>query len=348
MSNKPLLKVNLVSIGSIIPHLHYGPNLQHWWTSHGEKNLENGVQLYPIRLGWQTVLETNNKFFYTQVQEGNEKNENCPGYMCHVGTKFSDVEETPTPAVTSLYQRIFPNSNTKYSGPQVLGWDNPDFLEQSLTGIEFRPFLIKIDKYNIYITALGCPDETGNFGAGIGYTALFVGEYLKKSATYVQRMDIDGCHIELYQDDELKQKYVGTTPNDVWIVSKKFKKFQGTQLFGLEHSLTKKILAENKIPKCNAGFWDNINIMNHLYNYHLRRQTISNIEWHQFFIKWKENPSTIIEFYSSLKDLYPLEYVFKERELRAWRAMLKAAGCHDITPFGKDESKVKLFKKEIK
>ena len=84
--------------------------------------------------------------------------------------------------------------------------------------------------------------------------------------------------------------------------------------------------------------------MNHLYNYHLCCQTISNIEWHQFFIKWKENPSTIIEFYSSLKDLYPSEYVFKERELRAWRAMLKAAGCHNVTPFESDESKVSLMK----
>ena len=122
------------------------------------------------------------------------------------------------------------------------------------------------------------------------------------------------------------------------------KKIQGIQLFGLEHPLTKKILSESRVPKCDARFWDNINIMNHLYNYYLRRQTKSDILWHQFFITWKNNPSTIIEFSSSLAKLYPPEYAFKERELRAWRAMLKAAGCHNVTPFESDESKISLVK----
>ena len=58
MTNQPTLKTNLVSIGSIIPHLHYGPNLQHWWSSHGEKILENSVQLYPIRVGPMQSLHT--------------------------------------------------------------------------------------------------------------------------------------------------------------------------------------------------------------------------------------------------------------------------------------------------
>lgn len=239
-----------------------------------------------------------------------------------------------------MYRRVFPASNTNYSGPQVLGWTNSELLEQSLTGIEFRPFLIKIDRYNIYVTALGCPDEISDFGAGIGYSATFVGEYLGKGATYVQRIDVDGCHIEIFQDNELKKEYLGISPNDVWIKSKKLKKFQGTQLFGLEHLLTKKILANFKIPKCDARFWENINIMNHLYNYHLRRQTKSDIQWHQFFIRWKNNSSTIIEFNSLLAELYPSGYTFKERELRAWKAMLKAAGCHNVTPFEDNESKV--------
>lgn len=41
MTSQPLLKINLVSLGLIIPRLYYGSNLQHWWFPHGEKNLEN-------------------------------------------------------------------------------------------------------------------------------------------------------------------------------------------------------------------------------------------------------------------------------------------------------------------
>ena len=80
--------------------------------------------------------------------------------------------------------------------------------------------------------------------------------------------------------------------------------------------------------------------MNHLFNHFLRHQTITNIQWHKFFIDWKNNSSTIIELYSSLTALYPLQYVFKDRELRAWKAMLKAAGCHEITPFTNNKSNV--------
>ena len=337
MSKRPSLNVKLISCGAIIPRLHYGVDICKWWTTRGEKDLEDGVYLYPIRVGWQTVLEINNKYFYTQVLEGNEKHENQPGYRCQVGLKLSDIEEASSPAITSLYKRVCQNNSTKFSGPQVLGWDDSNILEQSLTGIEFRPFLIKFDKYIIYITALG---EVNKAGAGIGYTAMFASEHLGKYAKYVQRIDVDGCHIDIYQDGILEQHFIGATPNEVWTISKKLKKFRGTQLFGLEHPLTNQVLSKQQIPKCDETFWHNKDIMNHIYNHYLRRQTISKIQWHEFFINWKNDPCTIIEFYSSITALYPSQYTFKDRELRAWKAMLKAVGCHEITPFTKDESKV--------
>ncbi|RIA97420.1 hypothetical protein C1645_732483 [Glomus cerebriforme] len=186
-----------------------------------------GIYLYPIRVGWQTVLEINDKYFYTQVLEA--------------GLRFNDIEETPSSAITSLYRRICQNNNTKFSGTQVLGWNDSYMLEQSLSGIEFRPFLMKVDKYIIYITTLG---EVNKSGAGIGYTAMFSGEHLGKYAKYVQQIDLDGCHVDIYQDGELKQYFVGTTSNEVWLVSKKLKKFHRTQLFGLEHPLTQEILSK--------------------------------------------------------------------------------------------------------
>ncbi|CAG8755328.1 13926_t:CDS:1, partial [Dentiscutata erythropus] len=252
MTNKrPQLNIKLISLGAIIPRLHYGIDICNWWTTWGEKDLEKGVYLYPIRVGWQTVLEINNKNFYTQVLEGNEKHEHYSGYRCQVGLKFSDIEEAPSPAITSLYRRVCQNNNTNFSGPQVLGWDDPYMLEQSLTDIEFRPFLIKIDKYNIYITALGCP-STGNADeveARVGYTAMFTGEHLGKRAIYIQQIDLDGCHIEIYQDGVSKYHYTGTTPNEVWKASKKLKKFCETELFGLEHPLTHQVLSAQQIPK---------------------------------------------------------------------------------------------------
>jgi hypothetical protein len=107
MSKRPQLNVELISLDAIIPRLHYGVDICKWWTTRGEKILEKGVHLYPIHVGWQTVLEINNKYFYTQVLEGNEKQESQPGYRYQVGLKFSDIEEAPSPAITSLYRRVY-------------------------------------------------------------------------------------------------------------------------------------------------------------------------------------------------------------------------------------------------
>jgi len=72
---------------------------------------------------------------------------------------------------------------------------------------------------------LKCPD---NVRAGVGYIAIFTSEYLRKCATYIQQIDVDGYHINIYQDGILKEHFVGNSPNDVWKASKKLKKFYET------------------------------------------------------------------------------------------------------------------------
>ena len=82
-----------------------------------------------------------------------------------------------------------------------------------------------------------------------------------------------------------------------------------------------------------------------LYNYHLRRRTISNINWKLLFDKWMDQESDIIEIYSVLKIIYPIYYTFGDREISAWQFFLKAAGCSNITPFESKESKVSIKSK---
>ncbi len=57
-----------------------------------------------------------------------------------------------------------------------------------------------------------CPD---NIRAGVGYTAIFTGEYLKKCTTYIQQIDIDGYYINIYQDGISKEHFVGNNLNDI-------------------------------------------------------------------------------------------------------------------------------------
>jgi hypothetical protein len=84
--------------------------------------------------------------------------------------------------------------------------------------------------------------------------------------------------------------------------------------------------------------------MTQAFEQHLKRRTIADLNWHKFFIEWKEQESSIIELMAHLKPLYPPNYEFTDRELRAWRKMMKSVGCTNITPYKKEESKVSFFK----
>jgi hypothetical protein len=289
-------------------------------------------------VGWQTVIEQNNKHFYMHITEGNENSEIQPGYRCHSGSKFSDIEAAPSYAITSLYKRIFPDSMTKFSGPFVLGWDNNEFLEASLKDVHFQAFAIKIDgKILVYITNISVGEQKNTIE---NYTASFIGEYNKKRALFVQIIQSENYEVSIYQKDNGPIIFFGSTPSETWKNVGLYKKYRGTQLFGLEHPMTQKAIDAQQIPTCSPTFWNNEALMNNLFSYHLRKRTISNINWQQFFQNWLAQESTIIELHDTLKKMYPPNYLHDERELRAWRAMLRAAGCTEITPFSKDQSEV--------
>jgi hypothetical protein len=83
----------------------------------------------------------------------------------------------------------------------------------------------------------------------------------------------------------------------------------------------------------------NVQVWYQIYNYHLKKRTIANVNWFYFFDTWK-NQSTIIELKMALQNFYPTNHVFNVREIAAWRAMLKATGCTEISPFEKEKSNV--------
>ncbi|CAJ0832054.1 12589_t:CDS:2 [Entrophospora sp. SA101] len=298
---------------------------------------EEGALLYPRRVDWETSIEQNGRQYYTCITEGNENSNLLPGYRCHSGCKFSDIEEAPSNAITSLYKRLNPNSNTNFSGPLVLGWDNEEILEDSLKDIDFQPFAIKLDKFLIYIIDIGMGEES-DFGVKIGYTSSFIGEYKRTYALFIQTVEYDHCKISIYMDNiESPVFFFGSTPSEVWENTKIYKKFTGMQLFGLEHPMTKQNIQIEKIPRCTPTSWNNKKIMDAIFNYHLKKRTLSNIDWEEFFQSWLEQKSTIIELHEKLKNLYPYNHEFSECEMRAWHAMLRATGCTEITPVSIDK-----------
>ena len=118
----------------------------------------------------------------------------------------------------------------------------------------------------------------------------------------------------------------------------------GDTLFVINHSITldkinqaRQELCSCQLPnQCMLTDWNNEIIMEHLYELYLKRNIRRSVEWRQVFQNWMQQKSHIIELYTHFGEIYGLDYKFQERELHAWRMMLRATGCTNITPYNKD------------
>ncbi|CAG8448960.1 336_t:CDS:10 [Scutellospora calospora] len=133
-------------------------------------------------------------------------------------------------------------------------------------------------------------------GAGIEYMSSFFGEFKKKRALFVQTIEKDNCKVSIYSLEYETIFILGKTPDDVWKNIGLYKKFCGTQLFGLEHSLTQKIISDQNILNCTPSAWNNEILMNNFL---------------------------IIELQEKLRQLYLSQYEFSEHEICAWKTMQK-------------------------
>ena len=102
MTKRQKTTSRLVSIGSIVPRLHYGTFSREWWFK-----IKNVKELYPIRIDMGIIIELNGIQFYLKVVEGNKNNAHLPGYFCQASGLSSEIEETTSAALTNLYRQNF-------------------------------------------------------------------------------------------------------------------------------------------------------------------------------------------------------------------------------------------------
>ncbi|CAG8731273.1 2343_t:CDS:1, partial [Dentiscutata heterogama] len=108
-----------------------------------------------------------------------------------------------------------------------------------------------------------------------------------------------------------------------------------SMLFGLKYEKKKSEINNEQTLSSAVKNCQNEEIMNKLFNYHLKKYIAMSIECKSFFINWKNQESNIIKLNTKLKEIYPPDYIFNDCELYAWRTLLKHTGCDNITPFGK-------------
>ena len=114
------------------------------------------------------------------------------------------------------------------------------------------------------------------------------------------------------------------------------KKYDGATLFEIKNQETQNALLSYNSISCTSNNWTNSNILDQVFNAHIKSRKITTsilVNWHQLFYNWKQQSSGIILFPDILKQIYPSDYIFDSNTLRAWKAMFRACGSRDITPF---------------
>ncbi|CAB4485259.1 unnamed protein product [Rhizophagus irregularis] len=341
MSKRWKPSVTLIATGIIIPDLHFGPFLRNWW--HVRSLQENGMkveQYYPFRIGMKTQVELKNRPFIIRIVQGNKHNNLLPGFFCEsLSESNEEVENDPTSAISNLYKRIF-QTETRFSGTLVMGMDDNDILSEIVSDLSFLPFSINMQKINITIHSIGA---STNKGIGSGFASSFIYTRSKERALFFQTVNENESSIYIYKENQLSEEFHGSDPNSVWKKMGMLKEWLGETLFGLDNSNVKKKLEQLKKFVCFYNEWHDYSKMEQIFRYHLQKRTCSQVDWYLLFREWKENNCPIIELHSQLASLYPNGYIFSEREMRAWRAMLRATGCINITPFDKEESEYEFW-----
>ena len=157
----------------------------------------------------------------------------------------------------------------------------------------------------------------------------------------------NGCQIDIYHQEKKIQVHSGKSPTDVWKKLDILQNFDGKDLYGLcDQLVIQSIRKYMNTPYCKSCDWNNIQIMTRAFEKYLKRKISVvdvDLNWYRFFVKWKEQQTTIIEFTSHLASIYPVNYEITNTILGAWRTMMRYVGCTDITPYKKSESSVSIF-----
>ncbi|CAG8456095.1 11584_t:CDS:2, partial [Scutellospora calospora] len=240
--------------------------------------------LYPIRLYFKTLVILKVCEFITEVVQSNSAFGPCPRYICKCDEIQSDICETATVAISSVYHQLF-KIKTKFSGLEIV--------------------------------RIGSNEITTNL-AGPGFKSAFIYQYNKSRALFFQEIDKNHCRVTIYYECNACINFIEQNPDLVWSKIGILQQYNGNQLFELTNQYTKNLIQAAQIPCCTLNEWNNKEIMTNIYNYHLKRHIMVNINWYQFFCNWLEQPNIIIEL-----------------------------SCSDITSYKKDQSKFEFWSRSI-
>lgn len=113
--------------------------------------------------------------------------------------------------------------------------------------------------------------------AGEGYKSSFIHFFNHFQSLFFQEFDDDEAVVRIYREFREICIFRDASSNLVWKKIGILTKFKGSTLFGLEHDKIKLVIDKEKIPYCTTDNWRNEEIMNKIFEYHLKKCVLISI-----------------------------------------------------------------------
>ncbi|CAG8705215.1 15634_t:CDS:2, partial [Gigaspora rosea] len=168
----------------------------------------------------------NEQEFITEVVRLNTAFGSCPGYICKYGEIQSEICESATVAISTVYQRVF-NTKTKFLGPEVLGFDKAIIMDELLSDLLFHPY-IQLGNLQIWIINIESSSEI---------------------STNLAEIEKNHCKVTIFYGSNVYINFIDQSPDLVWIQIGILRQYNGDQLFGLTNQHTKDLVQTAQIPK---------------------------------------------------------------------------------------------------
>ncbi|CAG8595961.1 9454_t:CDS:2 [Diversispora eburnea] len=310
--------INLITEGILVSDLHYGVFVRNWWVQKTIKNSKNQILPISYRLYMRVTCKLNNELFTLSIVQS-ITNPLQLGFVCTCKEKSTEIM-TSTSAAKILYIKKYLNE--------------------------------KLKPFSVVITSIGYSDNNELNGAGSGFSSSIITRFQGKQSIILQQIKNNVCVLDIYQESKKIIQYQDETPNNVWKKSGINKKYNGNDLFGITHPIVQSILHQSPINRhiCMPNEWNNSDYLQQAFDRHIKSRKITTsilLDWKSLFDDWLLQKSTIIQIPKSLQKIYPNNYQICEKELRAWKVMLKSCGCSDVTPFEKDVSDIEFWSRAI-
>jgi hypothetical protein len=135
--------------------------------------------------------------FVITVIKSNKEHSEYPEYLCDCGEFFTEEpSNSSTNVISIVYQKMFRNK-TRFSGPQIMGFEKLAIYEKLLKEVLFHPYLIDLKLVHVFVFEIAKSKNNEWEYAGVRFKLSFTFELEKQHCLFIQEFEEELCKVTI-------------------------------------------------------------------------------------------------------------------------------------------------------